>query len=959
MKKLWFKQDLGRTASKMMIVLLIMVMMLSCVFISAAAEEYLGTGTISTDEGTLQWSLSYDGMLYIEGTGPIPDYGEDLGYAPWYSYASEVDRIVVDNGVTAIGDYAFYYCTGATALIVGEDVEYFGDYALYKSGIKGIYFLGDAPAFNENALYNNNYSYYSYLTCIYYPELADWGNVISNNYGTYYVTWYAAYKPQATTITAVSNKATGAIDITWESAKYAYEYDIYRKAEHESEYTLLETYSVVTTHSDTDIEMGVKYSYYVVVRSEAARESAKSNVVSARQKLPAPTVTISAVAATGKNKLSWDTIEGASGYRIYRSTSKSSGFKAIKLIKDNNVTSYTDTSAVAGTKYYYKVVATHSNSNGNSSYSGLVGRTTDLARPVVKTSNNAKTGKIVLSWKKISGAAGYKIYRSTSSDGTYKLIKTVTDATVLTYTDSSGTAGVKYYYKVMAIHDDTGANSAYSQVVSRVRDLKRPTVTVTNDEDSGKVKLSWNMNSNASGYKIYRSTSKNGTYSAIKYIKNSSTVSYVDKTAAAGTKYYYKVVSVCAESSAGNSAASAIVSRLCDCAKPSLKVASSSLTSIKISWDKVGNANGYYIYRSTSKNGTYKKIATVTSTSYADKSVKAGTTYYYKAIARNSNSGANSQYSAVVSAKATIGAPTMNTTATATKKTISFSWNKVSGASGYYIYRRSSATGSWKKIDTVKSTVDSYKDTVSAGVYYYCVEAYKTSNGTKYSSLKSEQIQLRTLTAPSGVDSKAWDGELKNDVTWNKVSGATGYQIYYKAGKDGEWKRAATVKGNTTCSYVHEVGHGAYYYYKVRPVYTKDGVTSYGPYTEQTTGLIHYYYPKVSTFMSSKYDSSCYAMLVYVTNNGVAPIYFYGDGARSVDYDSSSWNRDLTMTDKDLNPVEYTVIQPGESAFIYLLPSKSTWYDSKTRVVMDVYYDGMWYTTYTSSKYGFNYYKKD
>ena len=71
------------------------------------------------------------------------------------------------------------------------------------------------------------------------------------------------------------------------------------------------------------------------------------------------------------------------------------------------------------------------------------------------------------------------------------------------------------------------------------------------------------------------------------------------------------------------------------------KPASTSITSIKagkqkatIYWKKASNATGYYLYRSTSANGTYKKIATVTGkTSYTDKkSLKSKQTYYYKVI---------------------------------------------------------------------------------------------------------------------------------------------------------------------------------------------------------------------------------------------------------------------------------------------------------------------------------------
>ena len=88
----------------------------------------------------------------------------------------------------------------------------------------------------------------------------------------------------------------------------------------------------------------------------------------------------------------------------------------------------------------------------------------------------------------------------------------------------------------------------------------------------------------------------------------------------------------------------------------SVKATKKSSTSIKISWNKVSNASGYYIYRSTSKSGTYSKVATVSkgsTVSYTNKSLTKGKTYYYKVVAYRKTSNGNviicSSYSSVVS----------------------------------------------------------------------------------------------------------------------------------------------------------------------------------------------------------------------------------------------------------------------------------------------------------------------
>ena len=52
--------------------------------------------------------------------------------------------------------------------------------------------------------------------------------------------------------------------------------------------------------------------------------------------------------------------------------------------------------------------------------------------------------------------------------------------------------------------------------------------------------------------------------------------------------------------------------------------------SVKLSWSGVESADGYIVYRATSKNGTYSKLADISKKSYTSKKLKSGKTYYYK-----------------------------------------------------------------------------------------------------------------------------------------------------------------------------------------------------------------------------------------------------------------------------------------------------------------------------------------
>ena len=258
-------------------------------------------------------------------------------------------------------------------------------------------------------------------------------------------------------------------------------------------------------------------------------------------------ITASNVAKTGKVQLTWDAVEGAVSYKVYRATSKEGRYSLMKTLSN---TVYTNTNATAGKYYYYKVVAV-AEDGSESAPSNIVGRTCDLAQPVVTASNNTKTGKVKLTWEPVEGAVAYKVYRSTSKNGTYSLMKTLTNTT---YTNTNAAAGTKYYYKVVAVAEKSAANSAGTQV-SRTCDLPQvqPTVTLNS---KGKPNVKWEAVDGAVSYKVYRATSRNGSYSLTKTLTSTN---YVNTSAVSGKTYYYKVVAVCSNTD-GNSAASNIVS---------------------------------------------------------------------------------------------------------------------------------------------------------------------------------------------------------------------------------------------------------------------------------------------------------------------------------------------------------------------------------------------------------------
>ena len=166
------------------------------------------------------------------------------------------------------------------------------------------------------------------------------------------------------------------------------------------------------------------------------------------------------LASTGKPYLKWKAVSGAAEYQVYRAGTRNGTYK---LLGTTTKLNYTDTTASTGYTYFYRIKAvSRVKTAANSVYSNAVGAISHCAKPVVEITTSG--GKPKLTWSAVSGAAGYQVYRATSSGGTYTKIA---DTTAKTYTDQTAKAGTTYYYKVKAVSRvKTMANSAYSAVKS-------------------------------------------------------------------------------------------------------------------------------------------------------------------------------------------------------------------------------------------------------------------------------------------------------------------------------------------------------------------------------------------------------------------------------------------------------------------------------------------------------------
>lgn len=153
--------------------------------------------------------------------------------------------------------------------------------------------------------------------------------------------------------------------------------------------------------------------------------------------------------------LKWNAINGVTGYRIYRYNSTTKKYAYLKQVNGSAVNTYTDAGLTVGTEYRYKVRAfvTFNNVKNYGKYSEKFKTATKLKK--VTLTVKAGTKKASLSWKKITGSSGYRIYMRTAS-GKFSKIKEITKAGTLKYTKSGLTKRKTYYFKIRAFKTVNG-----------------------------------------------------------------------------------------------------------------------------------------------------------------------------------------------------------------------------------------------------------------------------------------------------------------------------------------------------------------------------------------------------------------------------------------------------------------------------------------------------------------------
>lgn len=412
----------------------------------------------------------------------------------------------------------------------------------------------------------------------------------------------------------------------------------------------------------------------------------------------------------------------------------------------------------------------------------------EIAPPAISNLQNLENG-ILLQWKVTAGVSGYNIYRKTSLSDAWTQIDSVSDGDINRYTDKNVSCGTNYYYAVASYVGDNAYDTYVTTESVNYRTGPGTSYAKAGTLESGvQVKVDPSYKKTADGYTWYKiHYSGSDYYVASQYLKKQSSASG-STTLQESEKSSYKSIMYLTQVTVTKS--------------------ENTADGVKISWNKVKGASEYYVYRKGS-DGKYTRLgkSSGNTLNYTDKTAESGSTYTYTVRAVSGDSIGTYKSTSTIYC---LAYPVISSVSNV-QNGIHISWNKVKGASEYYLYRKGS-DGVYSRLASVSESTLSYTDkkAVNGEKYVYTLRAVNKNTISAYHSLKG----IVCLSVP--VLDKAASKQDGMHISWKSVKGADAYYIYRKTG-NGSWQRIGTTNKGTAVSYTDgsAVG-GVTYSYTVR-----------------------------------------------------------------------------------------------------------------------------------------------
>lgn len=558
---------------------------------------------------------------------------------------------------------------------------------------------------------------------------------------------YCDLKMTGTTFTKVEREGTDKILISWEPQNGVSGYRLYRREETGQEQLLKELSADVTGYTDEKTSLTTEYTYrltsFIKSGSKKAESCGSKKTVTAG--VAAPKITSSSKDAKKQVSISWEAVKGATSYEVYGLKTSSEA-----LTKNNRLatvtggkTTYTGKAKAGVIFYSVRAVKKGAVETTYSDDNEIV-----LAGTALNFIQSYGEKKLRVVWTKETGITGYKLYRGEKKTGNYKLLKTFS-ADETSYLSGGCTPGVTYYYRIQTYYKETVGGETRTILSKSTVSLSRkaglqPQIKEPKKGNDGIWTISWKKLNDVKEYQLYRSTGEKGTY---KKIKTLTKLSFKDPDTK-DKQYFYKVRAVYLQDGyKGYSAYSEVVSNgktIVKLATPKLNHQINASTERLLSWEKVENATGYQIFRSTTgQEDDFTKLAQTEEITYKDSNAEQGTVYYYRIRAFYKD--AKTVYSEF--SNTCFSAVTAGTVSLTDDNGAQITWNPVKGAFVYELFRKKKADLKWTSLGTMAVTSFEDKGLEEGETYEYGLtigDGANTGEVLNLGSIKTKQVTVLT-----------------------------------------------------------------------------------------------------------------------------------------------------------------------------------------------------------------------
>ena len=483
------------------------------------------------------WKLDADGVLTITGAGPMADYG---AYGPWYiAHLTDIKKVVVQEGVTTIGDHAFANLSYVTSVTIPSSITSIGAHAFEKCRLGGAVTLPEGlTAIGDFAFSGSGMASLtlpeslrtignSAFLCCSLRELTIPDGVTSIGTGAFCNASLTSVKLPASGVTLGDSlfqecekltEVTLPADLTVIGPSMFENCGSLKNVTIPSGVTHIGNAAFAACEALPEIRLpdgmealgseafvgcravtkvyiprsltsigeaafriceGLTDVYYggtaaewaaisVADRNDPLLNAALHCTGQSASRLDVPAMTLGEDCSDGKPTVWWPAVTGAERYEIWRAQAASDGSapaaSAYTLIVSADVTFHKDTTAEADTWYYYKVRAVSGSTY--SDFSQAARRYCEapptMDTPEITSLELDDSGKPVLTWRTVEGAARYQVFRSEDNGFSYSPMGTVlpTGSDTITWTDTTAVSGTSYYYGV-GCYDDNGHYSSF------------------------------------------------------------------------------------------------------------------------------------------------------------------------------------------------------------------------------------------------------------------------------------------------------------------------------------------------------------------------------------------------------------------------------------------------------------------------------------------------------------------